>query len=509
MVAAGLPFSPFTLDPAFTSVMRLADIPLDILDVDAPPSLDRSRLAHLVLGNIKSFLTVGDTICVSEYHNCPSIIGRIGALTYCSTDTNEEAVHPHLVGRSLGREEALFKLHLFVPNDNTIVGSSEWNYVPNDVARACRGIVEAAPSNATVWISSNYVNSIVFLLHADQCISQEYGSVAGRSQTYFVRHFAYLSTTETDQIQMDLHPLLNEEYHPFGNIGGPLLTTERYNNFIYQLWRGNRQLLTKVGKVGGFSHIKFPLDEDVFNYFMDRVVEVGGENISISTVNGEMKHGILHLNLSWETKLVECTKVRVKTLNFEGVDALKSLVSKLMGVGVKRKLCGKDDINNINMNPKELQDGDVVNMVDVDLTQYTNLSKATRKSWIGVDHDNDEPFEHYFKEGREHFLMFEYDRRLKEFKFGMKCAALKYGSCTASRLVELVTTANQEWEEVDEGAGMIYLGMSIQHHGGIWHVLNINQSSGVATIHIDGNESQTEIVSITYALENEFGADSD
>ena len=128
----------------------------------------------------EAYLTVGDTIRVSEYQNCPCIIGRIVAISYCSTDANEEAVHPHLVGRSLGREEALFKLQLYLPNDNTLVDSAEWNYVPNDIARACRGIVEAAPTNANIWISANHVKCIVFLLHADQCLTQEYGSVVGR-----------------------------------------------------------------------------------------------------------------------------------------------------------------------------------------------------------------------------------------------------------------------------------------------------------------------------------------
>ena len=489
--------------------MHLEGIPLDLLDDDAPPQLARSRRAHLVTGHVDSYLTVGDTIRVSEYQNCPCIIGRIVAISYCSTDANEEAVHPHLVGRSLGREEALFKLQLYLPNDNTLVDSAEWNYVPNDIARACRGIVEAAPTNANIWISANYVQCIVFLLHADQCLTQEYGSVVGRDATYFVRHFAKLKATQPNQHHMDLCPLLKEEYLPFGFIGGPLLTTERFNNFIYQLWRVNRQLLTKMGKVGGYFHIKFPLDEDVFNYFKNRLIDIGGGNISISTVDNDMKHGILHLNLSWETTLLQCTKIQIKTVNFAGVEAVKSLVSKLIGVGVKRKLCAKDDIDNININPQELQNGDVVNMVDVDLTQYTDLDYETRKSWIGVDHDNDEPFEHFFKDGREQNMKMVYDRRLKEFKFGMKCAALTYGACTATRLVDLVTDANQMWEVVDEGDASIYHGMSISHNGGIWRVLNFNQANGVATIHIDGNESQTEVVEISYALQNEFGVDSD
>ena len=65
------------------------------------------------------------------------------------------------------------------------------------------------------------------------------------------------------------------------------------------------------------------------------------------------------------------------------------------------------------------------------------------------------------------------------------------------------------WEAVDEGADMIYLGMAINHNGGIWYVLNINQANRIATIHVDGDEGHTEVVSISYALENEIGADSD
>ena len=119
---------------------------------------------------------------------------------------------------------------------------------------------------------------------------------------------------------------------------GPLLFTERINNFVYQMWRMNQQLLTKVGKVGGWVPIKLSLDEDVFNFFKQLLIQVGGDNISITTVGKEMKHGILHHNLSLETTLVSNTKIRIQTLNFEGIDAFKSLISQRIGIGVKRKL---------------------------------------------------------------------------------------------------------------------------------------------------------------------------
>ena len=128
---------------------------------------------------INSYLTAGDTVRVAEYQHCPSIIGRIMAVSYSSADMNGEAVHPQLDGLSLEREETLFKLQLFIANDNYLLSSQEWNYVPSDVARACRRILEAVPTNtnASVWISVNSAIGIVFLLHSDQCTSHEYGSV--------------------------------------------------------------------------------------------------------------------------------------------------------------------------------------------------------------------------------------------------------------------------------------------------------------------------------------------
>ena len=157
-------------------------------------------LSALVL-RLHSYLTAGDTVRVSAFQNCPSIVGRITAVSYSSADTNGEAVHPHLNGRALGREESLFKLQLFIINDDSILPTSrEWNCVPSKLNRACKGIKEAAPTNATVWISANYLSGVVFLLHADQCISQEYGSVVGRADTYYVRYYASL----TNQTQFDL-----------------------------------------------------------------------------------------------------------------------------------------------------------------------------------------------------------------------------------------------------------------------------------------------------------------
>ena len=312
----------------------ISGIPFDIEHASVLPGLARSTRAALVL-RLHSYLTAGDTVRVSAFQNCPSIVGRITAVSYSSADTNGEAVHPHLNGRALGREESLFKLQLFIINDDSILPTSrEWNCVPSKLNRACKGIKEAAPTNATVWISANYLSGVVFLLHADQCISQEYGSVVGRADTYYVRYYASL----TNQTQFDLYPLLRDEYNPFVFGDGPLLFTERMNNFIYQMWRMNQQLLTKVGKVGGWVPIKLSLDEDVFNYFKQRLIQVGGDNISITTVGKEMKHGILHHNLSLETTLVSNTKIRIQTLNFEGIDAFKSLISQLIGIGVKRKL---------------------------------------------------------------------------------------------------------------------------------------------------------------------------
>ena len=98
----------------------------------------------------------------------------------------------------------------------------------------------------------------------------------GRSETFFVRHYAKLQIPQPNQNKMNLCPLMREEYNPFGFIGSPMITTERFNNFIFQLWRVNRQLLSKMGKVGGYFHIKFPLDDDVFNYFKDRLIEARG-----------------------------------------------------------------------------------------------------------------------------------------------------------------------------------------------------------------------------------------
>jgi hypothetical protein len=64
------------------------------------------------------------------------------------------------------------------------------------------------------------------------------------------------------------------------------------------------------------------------------------------------KHGIIHLNLSWKTAILECTKIHIKTLNFDGIAAVKSLASQLIGVVTKTCLCAKYDINNIDHNPK-------------------------------------------------------------------------------------------------------------------------------------------------------------
>lgn len=319
-----------------------------------------------------------------------------------------------------------------------------------------------------------------------------------------MRYIALLETDDQDSVNaFQLHDIEREEYPILSNFG-PLLATEKRLCALHLLWRTNQQLLVKNGKFGGWIFLKYSMDRDIWAYLLDRLRRAGGNNITISTANVECKEGKLYPNLSLETVVNESQRVTVKTNNIEGVEAVKDIISQLAGIGVKKRLCAKDEINNSNVNPSQLTLDTIVTMVDIDLYQPA----ADVEGWL---HDEMIRQENQFTKPNQNYFKFMYDSRLNEFRMGLSGAAMVAGDCRAARFVEAMANARPDRFDhildVHEPDTRIWLGMSLEVREDddiqMWEVHQYNNATGEVTI-INHESEERRIVSVEYVLENQM-----
>ena len=117
--------------------------------------LVRSNKAAYVSGEVNSYLTVGDCVRIQSFRDFeaeyPSFIGRITAVSFTSDQiSNNDAIHPHLRNRNHLSSEALFRIQIYVPNDDSLLPTQDlWRHVPAVIQRACQNV----PGNILSWVN--------------------------------------------------------------------------------------------------------------------------------------------------------------------------------------------------------------------------------------------------------------------------------------------------------------------------------------------------------------------
>ena len=476
--------------------MRLGGIP--VTHTDGFPQVAPSADAALI-GRI--YIAAGDHVSVRRAAELPAFNGIVTNVVQSLDDIDDEAFHPVIDGLRPHPFRRYLRIQVFLINDDSLIESVEhWTNVPDDVRTACGPMPEAAATDCVVWVPSNIIDQDTFLLHYTQCINCEYGNVYGRGATHFVRYIALLQSDEDENVNaFNLHEMEREEY-PILSEFGPLVTTERRLCALHLMWRTNQQLLVKTGQFGGWIFLKYYMDRDIWAYIFNRIQSLGGHNVTISNINVECKEGKLHPNLSLETVLTESTRVTVKTNNIAGVEAVKEIISQLAGIGVKKKLCGKRDINDINANPQPLEDDTIVTMVDVNLNEYEDTEGWLDGEMVrrGTQYNN--PNTNYFK--------FMYDSRLNEFRMGLSGAALVAGSCRAARFVDAMANARPDRFahiiDVPDPDVRIWLGMNLKIHTDddiqLWEVHRYNHVNGETTIIRCSQADERRTVDVNFVL---------
>lgn len=483
----------------------LHGIPVTLLD--DRPAVIQSSIAGFVHGNVHAHIQAGDTVRVDAFNNSPAIVGRIIDIATTRAEiNNDEAIHPFIRDTILSGGESLFKLNIYLINNNSLLPTLEsWHHVHLDISRACGVMLEAAPTNGIVWVSSKSIKDVVFLLHANECINEKYGSVVSRTDTHFIRHTALLAASDEGEISFSLHELNEEEYKSFGcNMDidqGAMCITQRYSNTLHQIYRAQKQLLTKFGMVGGYTSIKFPMDHTCFNWLKKRILELGGDNFIVEHPTRNAKDSILYANLSYRTILAESNKVIIKSINLLAVDTMRSLVSQVFGIGLKKQKVKTALINNADHNPSALQNSDTVHMLDVDLTVHADAED--RDTWLAnYVEDRDEYYNTTFRQR----LRMEYDIRLSEFRLGVKGVALNAGVCRAERYLAYRANADNTWrsEVVHYLNGSLYTTMSVEFDGDIWIVDTVDLPNDRVVLVLEEDTSVSHVRTTQECIDNAF-----
>ena len=464
--------------------MRLSGMPVD-LDEDIAPVVNSQYAVRLKGNNLNKYCAAGDTILAASFGTIPAFPAVITQIATSQNDANDEAKHPFITAHPLPPSASLMKVRIAIVNDDSMLSTrADWNHISSSLQQTVGTMHEAAISNAQVWISTAQCTDFVFLLHNDQCLNQEQGSVVGRSNTYHVGHhiFLYRPDGHEDQNSFDLVDIERADYHPFGPANGPMLNTEKKCHALHQLSRCNTYALTKCSKIGGYYSMKFPMDRSNWEYIKNNIKHLGGNNIIATDHTKDTKAAIVHSNLSHETRLVTCPKQKIKTLNFEGVAAIKAFVTQNMGIGITKRKLTKEQIRE-DGRYQELHEGDTVLMVDIDLNGYADQ---------GTEGDLDEWFDgraiisasKQFTRENYNFMQFEYDFRLGEFTFAFRAAALKSGVCNADRFVMHLQNAQNNWNIQEHNEpGAPRLGMYLEDDAMVlWTVHRLIHASRQAVI---------------------------
>ena len=152
-------------------------------DTVALPHRAKRSYDGLFCSSLQAYLTVGDSVVVKEYENCPPIIGKIIEIRNyhdffgCNHPKLSKCKRMFLVMRYIVKEE--------VPNYE-----SSWPPLPTTHKNYFHGMQEAAETNHVVHVSPDQILSVAFLIHESDVRSQLFGPVAGIADCYFIRFFA-------------------------------------------------------------------------------------------------------------------------------------------------------------------------------------------------------------------------------------------------------------------------------------------------------------------------------
>ena len=216
--------------------------------------------------------------------------------------------------------------------------------------------------------------------------------------------------------------------------------TERSVEFRYSIQRIIHKLLNRSGKIGGTAVHSCHFPNDQWCHFVSRLSEIEPSLTPRSShiLQKETAEPILHGNLGLETKILPTTRTTITAKTPAQFHAIRCFFSNSIGVGVRKRPPNKTDIR-YGRRMFSLQDGDIVNFVDVNLEGLED--NADGNDWFA---DDAIQVHSYFKPERN-YIRLMYDSRTRIVRITMKAMAVVTGNCDVKFIVEYLRANGVDW----------------------------------------------------------------
>jgi len=243
--------------------------------------------AQVYSEQIGDYITAGDAIRVMAGNRCRSFIGQVVDVSPFYKPHYDPCHHP-FVRDSMPQfmvedEEYYIKVKIYIPREHNIFANDgEVPLQAEEPSMQRLEISEVVETNVGLWISVRQIFGIIFILHQIDCLKEKYGSVYRRSNTYYTRFKATLSSPHAHNGNIpsvdNINYVPRNKFRRFGPHTGcrstSVTTTERRLNTISNMYRVGEELLRQSGQCGtSAKSITQPMQRDCWHYILDNVSE--------------------------------------------------------------------------------------------------------------------------------------------------------------------------------------------------------------------------------------------
>ena len=285
-------------------------------------------------------------------------------------------------------------------------------------------ISECAPANLLVWISPFAIEEIITVLHLEDVVNQVYSPVCDRVLTFFTTSNAIFDYPGGN----DDHDLISVESHDHFAFGPStrhlkpwnITETERQTESKFRINRMGQKLLTNMRNIGGIDRASefmsrgtwINIVSDLSNLCPSLIPKEQADAICKQT-----KQVVIHGTLSLESKHLPTRQVCITTRNSTQLATLWSYFSSTFGVGIRKRVSSlkyADIVDGISY----LQCGDIIHMVDIDLSSQEDASLD--EAWLSAEAVHTETV----YQPHHNFIRLKYDTCIHQLTLTFKALAL-------------------------------------------------------------------------------------
>ena len=418
-----------------------------MLEQEYPPNLFAlARRVHRPIGP-------GDTVAIEGVdevnHPFNIIIGRILGVEVEINSMHGIHVpfHPSIDPSPLPPNTPLALLQIFITKTQSkaLQPSLIWPSYDANTMLSTNGVSECSPANLLVWISPHQIKQIISVLHLDDVINQVFGPVCNRDLTYFTTAnviFEYPGGSDLhDRFAIECH-----DYFAFGrstrdNKPWNITETERQTESKYRINRMGNQLLTTMRNIGGIDRVSEFMSRGQWCHILSELTDSCPSLIpkeGSDAITKETKQVIIRGNLSLESKRLATRQVSITARTSTQLATLRSYFSSTFGVGIQKRapsLKAADRGDGIS----NLQKGDIIHMVDVDLSILEDTSMY--EDLISSNAVNTETS----CKPQRNFIRLKYDTRMRQFSLTFRALALNANNSGADAVCAFMVRNEIAW----------------------------------------------------------------